>query len=179
MIDVADGLTHVLVAYALATLLSIRYPWITARLATVAMVGGMLPDLNRLKWVVPPETIEAALGASFSWRPMHSIGGVAVAICIASLTVRAEYRRAVALLLALGALSHFALDLLLVPPAGTYQYLWPLTDADVVFPGFYSSRDRWVAPVSIVLALAARSVARRHSRSPERESPESPMPADG
>ncbi|WP_226377486.1 metal-dependent hydrolase [Haloterrigena turkmenica] len=177
----ADGLTHVLIAYALATLLSVRYPWITARLATVAMVGGMLPDLNRLKWVVPPETVEAAIGASFSWRPMHSVGGVAVVICIASLTVRAEYRRAVALLLALGALSHLVLDLLLVPPAGTYQYLWPLTSAEVVFPGFYSSRDRWVAPVAILLALAARSVVRRHSRSRslERESRESPMPADG
>ena len=140
------------------------------------MVGGMLPDLNRLKWVLPPETVESVIGASVSWRPMHSIGGVAVVICIASLTVRAEYRRAVALLLALGALSHLVLDLLLTPPWGTYPFLWPLTSADIVFPGFYHSGDRWVAPVAILLALAARSVARRRSRSPERESP---VPADG
>lgn len=167
----ADGLTHVLIAYALAALLSVRYPWITTRLRTVAMVGGTLPDLNRLEWILPAETVASVLGTSFSWRPMHSIGGVAVVIAIASLTVRATYRRAVVCLLALGALSHLVLDLLLVPPAGTYQYLWPLTGAEVVAPGFYSSRDRWVAPVAICIALAARSIARRsRSRSLEEES---------
>uniref|UniRef100_A0A8A2VD98 Metal-dependent hydrolase n=1 Tax=Haloterrigena alkaliphila TaxID=2816475 RepID=A0A8A2VD98_9EURY len=171
MIDVADGLTHVLVPYALATVLSLRYPWITTRLATVAMVGGVLPDLNRLQWIVPPETIESILGVSVSWRPMHSIGGVAVVIAIASLTVRATYRRAVALLLALGALSHFVLDLLLVPPAGTYQYLWPITSARLVVPGFYTSHDRWVAIVAVLLALAAHALARRRSHALERDSP--------
>jgi len=98
------------------------------------MAGAMLPDLNRLKWVVSPETAESVLGLSVSWRPMHSIGGVTIAICIGALLVRPQYRRAVAILLTVGALSHFALDLLLVPPAGSYRYLWPITSADIVLP---------------------------------------------
>ena len=164
MIAVADGLTHVLIAFALATLLSLRYEWLTPRLATVAMVGATLPDLNRLAWVLPPATVESAIGVSISWLPMHSIGGVAIVIGIGSLLVRPRYRRTVALLLALGTLSHFILDLLLVPPAGSYQYLWPLTSADIVVPGFYSSRDRWPAPLAILLALGARSIAHRRRR---------------
>jgi len=130
----ADMLTHVLIALTLAMLFSIRYRWITPRLASVAMAGAMLPDLNRLKWVVSPETAESVLGLSVSWRPMHSIGGVTIAICIGALLVRPQYRRAVAILLTVGALSHFALDLLLVPPAGSYRYLWPITSADIVLP---------------------------------------------
>jgi len=166
----ADMLTHVLIALTLAMLFSIRYRWITPRLASVAMAGAMLPDLNRLKWVVSPETDESVLGLSVSWRPMHSIGGVTIAICIGALLVRPQYRRAVAILLTVGALSHFALDLLLVPPAGSYRYLWPITSADIVLPGFYSSRDRWTAPVAIVLALGSRSLAqRRRQRSLETE----------
>ncbi|WP_312907636.1 metal-dependent hydrolase [Natronosalvus caseinilyticus] len=167
----ADMLTHVLIAFTLATLLSLRYRWITPRLASVAMVGAVIPDLNRLKWIVSPETAESTLGLTISWWPMHSIGGVAIVVCIGALLVQPQYRRPVALLLALGVLSHFVLDLLLVPRAGSYQYLWPLTSADIVFPGFYSSRDRWPAPVAILLALASRSlVQRRQFRSLETES---------
>lgn len=168
----ADMLTHVLIAFTLATLLSLRYRWITPRLATVAMVGAILPDLNRLKWIIPPETTESLLELSISWRPMHSIGGVVITVCIGALLVQPRYRRAVAVLLVLGVLSHFVLDLLLVPPAGSYQYLWPLTSADIVVPGFYSSRDRWPAPLAILLALSAQSIAQRHRyRSLETESP--------
>lgn len=172
----AEALTHVLIGYTFATLLSVRYRWITPPLATVAMAGAMLPDLNRLEWIVPAETVESVVGASFSWRPMHSIGGVLVVICIASLAVRPRYRRAVATLLALGALSHVVLDLLLVPPWGTYPYLWPITSAEIVFPGFYNSRDRWTVPVALLLAFGARSIAHRRHRSLETESP---VRADG
>lgn len=167
----ADMLTHVLIAFTFAMLFSIRYRWITPQLASVAMAGAMIPDLNRLKWVVSPETAESVLGLSLSWRPMHSIGGVAIAICIGALLVHPQYRRAVAILLTIGVLSHFVLDLLLVPPAGSYRYLWPLTSADIVVPGFYTSHDRWPALVAIVLALGSQSFAQhRRQRSLETES---------
>ncbi|WP_312907618.1 metal-dependent hydrolase [Natronosalvus caseinilyticus] len=158
----ADGLTHVLIAFALATLLSLRYEWLTPRFATVAMVGATLPDLNRLEQVLPPATVESAIGVSISWRPMHSIGGVVIVICIGSLLVQPQYRRAVALLLALGAFSHFVLDLLMIP--GSKPYLWPLIGADISIPGFYTSHDRWPALLAILLALGARSIARHRRR---------------
>ncbi|WP_226377484.1 metal-dependent hydrolase [Haloterrigena turkmenica] len=158
-----DALTHVLIAYALATALSLRYEWITPRLTTVAMAGAMIPDLAKLGRVISPETVEAVLGVPFSWQPIHTVGGGTLAILVASLVVRPAYRRPVALSLTLGIGSHFVLDMFLIPPAGTFPYLWPLTDAEIALPGLYKSGDGWIVPIGIAVALGVQSVVRRRS----------------
>lgn len=158
-----DALTHVLIAYAIATALSLRYERLTPRLTTVAMAGAMIPDLAKLRRVIPPATVEATLGVPFAWRPFHTVGGAAVVILVASLTVRPAHRRPVALSLALGIGSHFVLDMFLIPPAGTFPYLWPVTDAPIALPGIYKSGDGWIIPIAIAVALGVRSVVRRYS----------------
>jgi len=168
---VADLLTHVLVAYVLATVLSWRYDWITPPLVTVAMVGAAVPDLTRVELLVPAGTIEAVLGVPFSWSPIHRVGGTALVVLLAGPLVSAEHRRRVLVLLALGAISHYALDAMIYTGSGlTWPMLWPLTDYRFEVSGFYRSSDRWPALVSGLVALVVWMASRRRSTS-ERDPP--------
>lgn len=152
----ADLLTHVLVAYVLATLASIRYEWISPAHVTAAMAGAMIPDLNRLELVVPPELVESAVGIPISWTAFHTLGGSLLVVAIGVLCVPREYRRGVAAMALLGMASHHALDLLVTNPTGhTYPVLWPLSAYHPPTPGLYLSSDRWPAAVAGVAAAAA------------------------
>lgn len=152
-----DWLTHVLVGYALATALSVRLAWLSPRYVTLAMVGALLPDLTKLKLLVPAEAVTATLGVPFDWMAFHTLAGTLVAVLFVAALVPAEYRRRALLVLALGATSHHALDLLLVQPSGlTYPVLWPLTDFRAPSVDLYLSSDREPALVAATLALLVR-----------------------
>lgn len=158
----AEWLTHVLGAYALATLLSWRYPWLTPRYVTIAMIGSIVPDLNRLELVVSEHTVEALLGIPFSWTPLHFLSGSLVAIVIGSLLVGGRQRTRVFALLLLGVSTHHALDLLLVGLSGhSYSLLWPLTQYAPPTPSLYLSTDRWPALVAAPVALIVWTIDRR------------------
>jgi len=161
----ADLLTHVLTAYVLAALLSLRDDRITPAMTTAAMVGGLVPDLNRLGLVVQSSAVESALGVPFSWDALGTVGGVAVALGLGTLAVPPRLRRRTATLLALGVLSHFLLDYLLFFPSGhTHPYLWPLTAAGLPGPGLYLSSARWPAAVAATCAALAWLANRRQKR---------------
>lgn len=160
----ADLLTHVLVAYIVARLLSVKYPWITTPLVTAAMVGAVLPDLNRLSYVIEATTIERTLDMPFSWDGLHRGGPVAVIILICGTLVTEEHRRRVMLLMGLGAALHLVFDLFLVPTGRSFAILWPLTTWQPTLPGFYSSRDLRVTTTA--LAVAALTWLWSMSRSP-------------
>lgn len=158
----AEWLTHVLAAYVLATVLSWRYPWLTPRYVTVAMIGSIVPDLNRMELVVSEHTIEALLGIPFSWTPLHFFSGSLVAIAIGALLVGADQRARVFALLLLGMGSHHALDLLLVGLSGhSYPVLWPLTQYAPPTPSLYLSTDRWPALLAGAVALIVWMLDRR------------------
>lgn len=158
----ADLLTHVLAAYVLATLLALRYEWITPPLVTVAMVGAMIPDLDRLGLVVAPEWIGAALGVPFGWGAFHTLGGSLLVVLLGTLLAGPASRRRVFALLVLGAVSHHALDLLLLNPSGySYHVLWPLTTYHPPAPDGYLSTDRWPAVVAATAAALAWAVRHR------------------
>ncbi|MWV40021.1 metal-dependent hydrolase [Natrialba sp. INN-245] len=145
----AELLTHVLAAYVLATALSWRYEWITAPFVTVAMAGAITPDLNRLELLLSAETIESVVGVPFDWGAFHTLGGTAVVVAIGALLTPQRYRRAVVAMLALGALSHHVLDVLLISPSGySYSVFWPLTPYRPPTPNLYLSTDRWPALVA-------------------------------
>lgn len=161
----ADLLTHVLVAYVLATICSWHVEWITPPLVTVAMIGAILPDLMRVELLVPAATVTAVLEVPFSWRPIHRIGGAVLLIAVCAVTVLARYRRAVIALLVLGTASHFAVDLLVYSDSGlTRPFLWPLTDQGLPAGGLYRSSERWPAIVMAVLATAVWLETRRRRR---------------
>ena len=150
----ADLLTHVLVAYVLATLLSFRYDWITPAMVTVAMLGAVVPDLTKISLVISSTQVEALIGLPFDWGAIHMFGGTLVAITIGALLTGPAYRRRIFLLLALGAASHHVLDALLINPSGySYAVFWPLTTYHPPTPGLYLSSDRWPAVVSALLAV--------------------------
>jgi hypothetical protein len=161
----ADLLTHVLTAYVLAALLSLRADRITPATTTAAMVGGLVPDLNRIGLVLPASSVESALGVPVGWDAFSTVGGVAVVLGLGTLAVPPRLRRRTAAMLALGALSHFLLDYLLLFPSGySHAYLWPVTAAGLAGPGLYLSSARWPVAVAAACAALAWLANRRQKR---------------
>jgi hypothetical protein len=157
----ADLLTHVLAAYVLATLLSLRDDRLTPAAVTAAMVGAAVPDLNRIGLLLPASTVEATLGVPFAWDALSTVGGVAAVIALLTLLVPRRLRPVTAAALSLGALSHLGLDYLLLFPSGyTHPYLWPLTAHGLPGPGLYLSSDRWPAAVAVASAALVWHVKR-------------------
>ena len=149
----ADLLTHILVGYVIAVLLSWRANRITGPYITLMMGAALLPDLNRIELVLPAATVEATLGIPWSWTPLHRVGGTLLVICLGTLLTSKQLRRQVFGLLAIGAASHYTLDFLLYKPAGrTGPLLWPFTDHRFAIEGFYLSSDRWPAVGAMALA---------------------------
>ena len=145
----ADVLTHVLVGYIIGVLLSFKYRWITPPMVTVVMIGALSPDFVKINLVLSDAFVEALLGVPFSWSPLHRLGGNALVILAGSMLVAPEYRRRVLALLAIGALSHHLLDVLLLTQSGyTYAVFWPLTAYHPPAPNLYLSSDRWPAIVA-------------------------------
>jgi membrane-bound metal-dependent hydrolase YbcI (DUF457 family) len=166
----ADLLTHALVAYALATALSIRYERLTLPVVTVAMMGALIPDLSRLSLVLADETVTALLGVPFDWFGFHTVGGVVAASLVGVVLAPEKYRSRVALLLLLGAGSHLFLDALLVKPSGiAAPLLWPLAEQGPPTPGLYLSTDRW--PVLVAGGCAAVVWFVRYRAFPETDGP--------
>lgn len=160
----ADLLTHVLVGFIIATILSWRYEWITPPMVVAAMVGAASPDLNRLELVIPAHVIETTLGIPWGWWPLHTLGGLVLVTAIVALIVPPSIRWQVVTLFVIGAISHHVLDLLLLKPSGrSYAVLWPLTQYHPPMPGFYLSSDRWPAALTTLIAFGVWVIDRRRS----------------
>lgn len=112
-----DLFTHMLVGDTITTVLSWRFEWIAYPYITLVMGAAILPDLNRVELVLPAITIEATLGIPWSWVPLHRVSGTLLIICLGTLLAPKHLRRQVFTLLAIGATSHYTLDLLLYKPA--------------------------------------------------------------
>lgn len=149
----ADLLTHVLAAYIVVKLLGLRYGWITAPYVTMAMVGAVLPDLNRVRLLVDDATMTALLGVPWSWGAQHRLGGVLISVLIICVLVSDSARTRVFVMLSLGAGLHLFMDLFL--HNHPFPILWPLTTYRPPFPGLYSSSADaiWMAPAFVILAL--------------------------
>lgn len=157
-----DLLTHVLVAYALATIASWRYEWLTPPYVTVAMMGAMIPDMTKVDLVVDSTRVASLSGMPFDWFALHTLGGSLLAALVGGILVPDAHRRRVLVLLAGGAASHLLLDALLIDPSGySYALLWPLTQYHPPTPGLYLSTDRWPALVSGAIAAGVWASTRR------------------
>lgn len=158
-----DLLTHVLIGYSIGTALSFRYDWLSPRLATIVMLGALVPDLTKIMLVLPSSQVEQLLGIPFEWRALHRLGGTFVVVAMGALLTDTEHRRHVFLLLALGAVSHHSLDALLIKPSGySYAIFWPLTTYNPPTPNLFLSSDRWPAVAAGTIAAVLWYV--RHYR---------------
>lgn len=151
-----DVLTHALAAYAIATLLSIRFEWLGSQYVTIAMIGALVPDTTKIKLLVDSAQVEATLGVPFSWGALHTLGGSIVIVLAGAVLAGREHRGPVLLALLLGMGSHHALDLLIAHPAGHgYALFWPLSGYHVPVAGLFHSSDRWPAAVAAIAAAGA------------------------
>jgi hypothetical protein len=157
-----DILTHVLVGYILGTLLAVRYEWLTPEYVTLVMLGALTPDLTKIDLLVPSERIELLFGIPFDWFALHVFGGNLVVLLLGALLVAPGYRKRVFLLLALGATSHHALDLLLLSPSSyAYPVLWPVTAYNPPAGMLFLSSDRWPALVAGGVAVVLWTLRKR------------------
>ena len=162
-----DLLAHALAAYVLGTLLSWRYDWLDGAYVTVAMAGAFVPDLVKVKLLVPNWEVAAVLGQPFSWDPLHYLGGVVLSVLVGVLVVAPGDRRRVRALalLSLGASSHLVLDSLLRTATGrAFPVFWPLSSYRPPTPGLYLSTEPEPTVLFGVLALVVWYVDRRRGQ---------------
>ncbi|WP_436344532.1 metal-dependent hydrolase [Natronorubrum sp. FCH18a] len=149
----AELLSHVLVAYALGTVVSWHLDWVTKRWVAIAMIGALLPDLNRVGLFVADATLETVLGVPFGVDAIHTLGGVVLLAGIGAVVVADRHQRAFATLLA-GALSHLLADALKAYADGAAgAWLYPVTWARHPAPSLYVSSDPIVLGVIAAGAL--------------------------
>ncbi|ELY90786.1 metal-dependent hydrolase [Natrialba taiwanensis] len=148
----ADLLTHVLAAYALFTVASWRFEWLTKRWVAIAMIGALLPDLNRLGLLVTDATLESVLGVPFSLDAMQTIGGVCLLAGVGAVVLTERHRRAFGFLLA-GAFSHLVIDGLKAYADGAAgTWLYPITWYRHPTPNLYVSSDPTVLVITGIIA---------------------------
>ena len=157
-----DLLTHLLLAYAAGTALSMRYRWLAPHWVSVVMAGALLPDLDHVADVVSAGLVHRTLGLPFDWTVLQQGGGVLLTVLIGTVLVSPDRRRRVFGLLWLGAGTHLLADLLIRTPDGHAQsILWPLTQYQPPAVGLYTSVDRWPLVLAAVVALATWYLIRR------------------
>jgi hypothetical protein len=149
-----DLLAHVLFGYAVFTLLTARVEAVEARHVPLGMVGAALPDLAKVRLLVPSGTVGDLLGAPFSWLAVHRLGAAVALAGLGALAVSRAERRTVFGVLLAGALGHLGLDAFVVRAAGlTPPYLYPLSWWRPPSGDLYLSSQRW--PTLVALGLAA------------------------
>jgi hypothetical protein len=152
-----DLLAHAFIAYSVCRILSWRVEWLSTPYVTLGMVGAFIPDLVKIKLVLPAGRVGQLLGIPFSWGSFSTGGGILLSILIGVVLLSTAERRRGGLLLAVGALSHSVADMLLLTPAGrsNQQLLWPLLQYKIPSPGLYLSTQ---PEPTIVTGLVAGGV---------------------
>lgn len=159
----ADLLSHVLLVYAGCTVASWYRP-IPDRWIAVAMIGAVLPDLDRIDLIVSSATLEAALGVPFDYGALSTLGGGLVLAGIGAMVVADRHRRAFAALLA-GALSSFLVDGVKAYADGAAgAWLYPFTWARHPTPSLYVSSDPTVLAVAVSVAAVVLAIDRYRGR---------------
>ncbi|MCU4974968.1 metal-dependent hydrolase [Halobacteria archaeon AArc-m2/3/4] len=148
----AELLSHLLVVWAVLTVASWRLEWLTSRWIAVGVVGGILPDLNRLAIAVPERAIADFLGASFQVDAFHTLGGITVLAGIGAVMFAQNQRRAFGLLFA-GAFVHLLTDAVKSYADGqAAMWLYPLTSYRHPTPNLYVSADPEVLALTFGIA---------------------------
>jgi len=153
----AEWVSHALLAYAVFTVLGWYVEWIDKNWVAVAMVGSILPDMNRLGLLISEDVISYVIGFGFDWNFLHTLGGIFLTSSVGALLFsRAVQRRRALFVLFGGAFSHILIDLPQKYADGrmlTDYYFYPFPVGRLPTPGWYVSSDRWVLMVSLSVGL--------------------------
>lgn len=147
----ADLFTHVLVAYAIATLVA-RRGWLPRRHVSVVLVGAVAPDAMKATVVLGIHRGTIA-GLPYSTWGYHTLGGIVLVAGLGALTIHAADRRLAFRSLLAGGVSHLLLDLLVIRADGVAPpYLYPLSGWLPPAGNLYLSSDLWPPAVALCLA---------------------------
>lgn len=147
----ADLLTHVLVPYILLTVLG-WFLEVPSHWIPVAMGGAAIPDLVKIRVLLDETVIQEALGVSFSYAPISSLGGVLVIAAGITVAFERKDRTRVYGLLVLGGVISLVVDGLRVFADGYASYwLYPLWVRPPT-PSLYVTSDARVLLVTLSIS---------------------------
>lgn len=157
----ADLLSHALVAYAVLTVLSWRFGWVTRRWVVVGMGGAAIPDLVKIGMLIDDAVVQAAFGVPFSWEPVGSLWGLLLIGGGVSLLFPTDLRRRAVGTLLIGGGTSLILDGMRVYADGRAGFwLYPLWWRPPT-PNLYVSADWRVLVIAMVVALIVFGVETR------------------
>ena len=117
-----DWVTHILVAWMVCTILSLKYKQINPAYTVVCMAGALIPDIYKI--VIPLGL--AGIHAETFLMSFHLPAGSLILAGIFTLFFK-EKKKLVLLLLVLGVATHYALDLLIINFNGGIYLLFPFS----------------------------------------------------
>lgn len=148
-----DLLSHAFLAYIILRPLSWWSDWLTTPYITAGMAGALIPDIVKIKLVIPAPAVEATLEIPFSWGPLATLAGASICVLIGGVLVDQRRRKKTLLVLSTGAVSHLTADALLINASGrSYSVLFPLTRWQPPTPGLYLSTQPEPTIVTGILA---------------------------
>lgn len=149
----ADLLTHVAVAYAVAAVAATVTDR-ADRWVPVVAVGAVAPDV--IKPLVAVGAVwDTVAGVPYNVFGLHTLGGVILLAGLGASTLRPGDRRHGWLALTAGGVSHLLLDALVVRADRlTPPYLFPFTTRSLPAGNLYASADVWPALVAAPVAVA-------------------------
>lgn len=149
-----DLLAHAFIAYSICRVLSWRFEWVSTHYVTLGMVGAFIPDVVKIKLLLPSWKIQQLLGIAFDWGSLATGGGVLLSTLVGVVLLSVDERRKGGTVLAIGAISHLIADSLLLTPTGRgVQFFWPLTQYRPPAPGIYLSTQPEPTIVTGCIAL--------------------------
>lgn len=147
-----DWITHLAVAWTLCTLLSFRYKQFTPANTAIVMVGALIPDIYKTVLVGP----YIGMYLYDILRPIHLPVGSFIIGGMISLFFRE--RKIIFLFLALGIVTHYALDLLLKTVSGGiilfYPFYWGQWQFNLV-----ANDDYHISILALAIALVVYVVS--------------------
>jgi len=143
---VVDWMAHVAFAFILCALLALKWPVFGGRNTVLVMIGALMPDIFKLYF--PLQVI--GVYAQDSLALFHIPIGTALVCALCALLFEEGIRVRVFLLFALGIVTHYALDVILINVSGGLMLLNPLSwnawHLDLVRP------DNWLGTTILVAA---------------------------
>lgn len=155
-------LAHALIAYAAARGASLRWRWLARPYVTAAMAGAFVPDVVKVRILLPSGQVSGLLGVPFAWEGLQTVGAAALFVLVGAMLVAPRVRRRATLALGLGAATHLLADALLRFPSGrAHPVLWPLTRWHPPAGGLLLSTEPHGTVGAAGLAIAAWAACRR------------------
>jgi hypothetical protein len=153
VIDVADLLSHVLIAYAMLTVASWLIGPLTGRWVAVGMGGAAIPDLVKVDLALDARLIERTLHIPFAYAPISTLTGVLLIAGAITLLFIHERRRVYTLLVTGGLLSLLVDGLRAYADGHASVWLYPLWWRPPT-PSLYVTSDPRVLGAVLVVAGA-------------------------